>query len=85
VLHSLPFPPSLFGLVILFGEEYKLRSSSLWYFLHSPTISSPYGRNVPFSTLILNSLSIPRMSLLLIQRQSFTPMRNYRQNYVCMY
>jgi hypothetical protein len=46
----------LFTLIIL-GEEYKSRSSSLCSFHHPPNTSSLFGPNVLLSTLFSNTLS----------------------------
>jgi hypothetical protein len=43
---------------IILGEEYKLRSSLLCNFLHSPVTSSPIGPNILLSTLFSNTLSL---------------------------
>jgi hypothetical protein len=37
-------------ILIILGEEYKLRSSSLCNFLHSPVISSLFGPNIQISS-----------------------------------
>jgi hypothetical protein len=44
--------------LIIFGEEYKLRSSSLCKFLHSPVTSSFLGPNILLRTLFSNTLSL---------------------------
>jgi hypothetical protein len=59
-------------ILIILGEEYKLRSSSLCSFLHPSATSSLLGPNILLSTLSSNTLS---------QRPSFTPIQNHRQNY----
>jgi hypothetical protein len=40
------------------GDEYKLWSSPLCNFLHSPVTSSLLGPNIPLSTLFSNALSL---------------------------
>jgi hypothetical protein len=45
-------------ILIMFGEEYKLRSSSLCSFLQSPVTLSLFGPNILFSTLFSNTLSV---------------------------
>jgi hypothetical protein len=42
----------------MFGEEYKLRSSSLRSFLQPPVTSSLLGPNILLSTLFSNTLSL---------------------------
>jgi hypothetical protein len=44
--------------LIIFGHGYKLRSSSLCYFLHSPLSSSLLGPNNLRRTLFSNTLSL---------------------------
>jgi hypothetical protein len=44
--------------LIIAREEYKLWSSPLCNFLHSPVTSSPLGPNIPLSTLFQNTLSL---------------------------
>ena len=56
---------------------YRLLSSSLCSFLHSPVTSSLLGKNILHSTLFSNTLSL---SSSLSERPSFTPIQN-RQNY----
>jgi hypothetical protein len=53
--------PYLIILIIL-GEEYKLRSSSLCSFLQNPITSSLFGPNILFNSLFLSTLS-PCISL----------------------
>ena len=43
---------------IKFGEQYKLLSSSLCSFFHSPITSSLLGRNILLNTLFSNTLSL---------------------------
>jgi hypothetical protein len=45
-------------ILIILGEEYKSRSSSLCNFLHSPVTSSLFGQNIFPSTLFSNTLSL---------------------------
>jgi hypothetical protein len=44
--------------LIIFGEEYKISSSSLCNFLHYPVTSSLSGPNNLLRTLFLNTLSL---------------------------
>jgi hypothetical protein len=45
-------------ILIILGEEYKSRSSSLCSFLYSPVTSSLFGPNILLSTLFSNTLSL---------------------------
>jgi hypothetical protein len=45
-------------ILIILGEEYESRSSSLCSFLHPPVTSSLFGPNILFSTLFSNTLSL---------------------------
>jgi hypothetical protein len=45
-------------ILIILGEEYKSRSSSLCNFLYSPVTSSLFGPNILLSTLFSNTLSL---------------------------
>jgi hypothetical protein len=45
-------------ILIILGEEYKSRSSSLRNFLHYPVTSSFFGPNILLSTLFSNTLSL---------------------------
>jgi hypothetical protein len=42
----------------MFGDEYKLRSSPMCNFLHSPVTSSLLGPNILLSKLFSNTLSL---------------------------
>jgi hypothetical protein len=44
--------------VIILGKEYKIWSSSLCNFLHSPVTSSHFGPNILLRTLFSNTLSL---------------------------
>jgi hypothetical protein len=44
--------------LIISGYEYKIRTSPLCNFLHSPVTSSLLGPNIPLSTLFSNTLSL---------------------------
>jgi hypothetical protein len=44
--------------LMISGDEYKLRSSPLCNFLHSPVNSSLLGPNIPLSNLFSNTLSL---------------------------
>jgi hypothetical protein len=47
-----------FIILIIFGEEYMLRSSSLRSFLQPPVTSSLFDPNIHLSTLFLNTLNL---------------------------
>jgi hypothetical protein len=65
---------------IIFGEECRSLSSSLYSFFYSPVTSSLLGPNILLNTLFSNTLH-PQC-----QRPSFTPIQNNRQIYssVCL-
>jgi hypothetical protein len=65
-------------ILIILSEEYKLWSSSLCSFLQLPVTSSLFSPNILLSTLFRNILSL--WSSLNVQRPSFTPIQNHRQN-----
>jgi hypothetical protein len=44
--------------LIMFGDEYKLRSSPLCNFLHSPVLSSLLGQKFLLRTLFSNTISL---------------------------
>ena len=67
----------------ILGEEYRLLSSSLCSFLHSPVTSSFSGPNILLNTLLSNTLSL--RSSLKCERPSFTPIQNNKQNYSSVY
>jgi hypothetical protein len=57
-------------ILIIFGEQYKSRSSSLCSFLHPPVTSSLFGRNILLSTLFTDTLSL--CSSLNVRDQDFS-------------
>jgi hypothetical protein len=62
------------------GCEYKLWSSSLCIFLHSPDTSSLLGPNILLGTLFSNTLSLS-MLFPWCDRPSFTPTQSNWHNY----
>ena len=69
--------------LIIFDEEYRSLSSSLYSFPHSPVTSSLLGPKTLLNTLFSNTL-ILRFSLK-CERLRFTPIQNNRQNYGFVY
>jgi hypothetical protein len=65
-------------ILIIFGEEYKLSSSSLYNYLKPLIISSLIGWNILLSTLFSNAF---RMFLPQRQRSNFISIKNHRQKY----
>jgi hypothetical protein len=61
-------------IVIILGEEYKSRSSSLCNFLHSPVTSYLFGPNILLSTLLSKTLSL--CTSLNVRDQVSHPYRN---------
>jgi hypothetical protein len=53
-------------ILIILGEEYKSRSSSLCRFLYSPVTSSLFGPNILLSSLFSNALSMYQKMLIYI-------------------
>jgi hypothetical protein len=48
----------LYFVCVIYGDEYKLRSSSLCNLLHSPVTSSLFGPNILIRTLFSDTLSL---------------------------
>ena len=64
---------------IIFGDEYRSLSSSLYSFLHSPVPLSLLGPNISHQHPILKH---PQPTFFpQCERPSFTPIQNNRQNY----
>ena len=74
---------SRFHRLIMFGEEYRQLSSSLYRFLHSSLTSPLVGPNILLSTLFFYTPNIRFLPE--CERQSSTPTRNNRQNYNSVY
>ena len=78
-----PAPHILLGLItrIIFGEEYRSLSYSLYSFLHSAVISPLLGPNILLSILFSDTLGL----LSSLKRPSITPIQNKRQNCSSIY
>jgi hypothetical protein len=62
-----------FIILIILKEEYKSHCSSLCSFLYPPVTSSPFGWNIPLSTLFSHTL--PKY-----YSQTIMPIQNHEQN-----
>jgi hypothetical protein len=69
-----------FIILIILGKKYKSRNSSLCSFLHPPITSFLFGQNI-LNTLFSHILSLCSS----LQRPSFTPIQNNRENYSPVY
>jgi hypothetical protein len=70
-------------ILIIFGEEYKSRSSSLWSFLYSSATSSVFSPNILLNTLFSNTLNL--CSSLNVRDQVSHPYRTKGKNYSLVY
>jgi hypothetical protein len=66
---------------IIFGCEWKVRSSSLCSFLQPPITSFLFSLNVLLSILFSSTLSL--CTFLKVKRPSFTPIQNHRLLFFC--
>jgi len=67
----------------IFDDEYRLLSSSLCSFLHSPFTSFLLGPNILPNTVFSNSLTL--RSSLSVSDQVLYPNKNNSQNYISVY
>jgi hypothetical protein len=72
-----------FIILIMLGEVYKLRSSSLCTFLQHPVTSALFVPDNLLSTLFSNTLSL--YTSLNVRHQVFTPIQSHKQSYSFLY